>query len=397
MLSELGRAEAAASRPAAASHLEAAVALVGTPRERGALLLELGRVLHDRGRLTDASASFRRGLDEIDADGAGDTTELALDLEAGYLTSAMLDPGLAADAHRRVDAIVASDELIDSRAGRALASKAMIMRLFAGAPRTEIVAVAHRLLADGRLIEEDTADSQARTHVIGCLSWCDDFEAAEDALRLSFADARRRGSALMFAMASQLRARQRLWTGPIADAVADARAADEIWRRGAADVPATRPATAWSAGWSSRASTTRPGACSRSASTSPPRPASSRRGGTPRSGAWPPYRGDHAVALDAFLAAGRRLARAAGGQPDRVAVALGGRARRPAARRPRPGARPDRRGDHARRAVRRRRARSASRAAPPGCSNAARPRSSGCARPSSRSPPAARASSRRAR
>ena len=95
-----------------------------------------------------------------------------------------------------------------------------------------MLAIAHRLLGDGRLIEEDGADSQARTHVIGCLSWCDDYGAAEGALRLSFADARRAGRRSTFAMASQLRARQRLWTGPLPDALADARAADEIWRTG---------------------------------------------------------------------------------------------------------------------------------------------------------------------
>src|SRR3954453_1976294 len=144
----------------------------------------------------------------------------------------MLKPGLAADGRGRAEARVASGGVRGSRSGRALASKAMIMRLWAGGPRAETLAVAHRLLADGRLIEEDSADSQARTHVMGCLSWCDDYETAEHALRLSFEDARRRGSALVFAMASQLRARQRLWTGPIADAVADARAADEVWREG---------------------------------------------------------------------------------------------------------------------------------------------------------------------
>src|SRR5215208_4160920 len=250
VLADLGRAEAAAGRPAAVSHLEAATALVPAPRERAALLLEFGRVLHDAGRLADASASFRRGLRELGANEASpderrsgdgdasrasvprDGSELAIDLEAGYLTSAMLDPGLAADAHRHVDAILASEELLNIRAGRALASKAMIMRLFAGGSRDEVLAVARRLLGDGRLIEEDGADAQARTHVIGCLSWCDDYEVAEGALGLSFVDAQRRGSVLAFAMASQLRARQRLWTGAIADAVADARAANEIWRQG---------------------------------------------------------------------------------------------------------------------------------------------------------------------
>ena len=34
----------------------------------------------------------------------------------------------------------------------------------------------------------------------------------------------------MFAMASQLRSRQRLWTGPVPEAVLDARAAVDVWR-----------------------------------------------------------------------------------------------------------------------------------------------------------------------
>ena len=52
-----------------------------------------------------------------------------------------------------------------------------------------MLAVARRLLREGRLIEEDGADSQATEHVIGTLSWCDDYAAADGALRLSFADA----------------------------------------------------------------------------------------------------------------------------------------------------------------------------------------------------------------
>ena len=324
VLEELGRAEAAAGRPAAASHLEAATELVAAPRTRAALLLELGRVLHDGGRLIDASATFRRGLDELGAAavaderhaGAGDTRrvrqardadELAVDLESGYLTSAMLEPELAADAHRRVDAILASEALLSSRAGRALVSKAMIMRLFAGGPHDEILAVAHRLLGDGRLIEEDGADSQARSHVIGCLSWCDDFEAAEHALRLSFADAQRRGSVLTFAMAAQLRARQRLWTGPIAVAVADARAADEIWRTGLhMYVHASGHALV-----SGLLELGEPDEADRVLAPAGEQPAASgffaawRQSALGRVAA---YRGDDAAALEAFLAVGRRLA-----------------------------------------------------------------------------------------
>ena len=301
VLGELARAEAAAGRPEAIAHLEAAVGLVAESRERAALLLDLGRALHDAGRLTNASACFRQGLDDL---GAQDSSELAVDLEAGDLTTAMLEPSLAVAAHRRAAAISASAELLGTRAGRALASKAMIMRLWAGAPRDEILAVARKLLGDGRLIEEDTADGQARAHVIGCLSWCDDYESADRALQLSFADAQRRGSVLTFALTSQLRARQRLWTGPVGDAVADARAAHEIWRAGShMYVHAT-------------------GYCLVTALLQQDEPEEAARvleDGDAASAffaAWrlaaqgrlAAYQGDHASALEAFLATGRRLA-----------------------------------------------------------------------------------------
>ena len=80
--------------------------------------------------------------------------------------------------------------------------------------------------------------SQALWHVIGSLSWCDDYPAAEEAVQLAFADARRRGSVIAFAAASQLRARQGLWTGPVAEAVQDARAAVEGFRAGLLYLPA---------------------------------------------------------------------------------------------------------------------------------------------------------------
>jgi tetratricopeptide (TPR) repeat protein len=98
VLAELGRGEAIAGRPKAVSHLEAAIELVPDPRERGALLLEFGRELHHAGRVSEASASFRRGLDEL---GAGERSELAGRPGGWLLTSAMHTRELAADAHAR--------------------------------------------------------------------------------------------------------------------------------------------------------------------------------------------------------------------------------------------------------------------------------------------------------
>ena len=222
VLAELGRAEAAAGLPDALEHLEAAIGLADEPRQRAALLLTSGRVLQHSGRLSDACAAFQRGRDEL----GERRSELAVDLEAGHLAAAMQAPDRAAAAHRQADAILAARRP-GNRAERELASKAMIMRLWAGAPREEILAIARRLARDADIVQED---SRAIVHVAGCLSLCDDYASAETALATMFADARRRGSPSMFAAASQLRSRQRLWTGPIDDAALDARAAFDVWR-----------------------------------------------------------------------------------------------------------------------------------------------------------------------
>jgi DNA-binding CsgD family transcriptional regulator len=103
-----------------------------------------------------------------------------------------------------------------------------MMTVFAGGPRDQVLPHARRLLADGRLAEEDPADSQAMWHLIATLGWCDDHAAAREAVDLAFDEARRRGSVFAFALASMFRARHALWTGPVGDAVHDAQAAVDV-------------------------------------------------------------------------------------------------------------------------------------------------------------------------
>jgi DNA-binding CsgD family transcriptional regulator len=227
VLSELGRAEATAGWPEALAHLEAAIALVGDARERARLLLEFGRALHHSGRLTEACAAFHRGLEELDTVG-GDRNELRVELEGGYLNAALFVPDRAADAHRRGWDILARADGLTTPAEHALLGKAIMMRVWAGGPRDEVLAVARRLLKDGRLTEQDAADSQAPWQLIATLGWCDDYAASDDALRLAFADARGRGSVLAYALACVFRSRHGLWTGPIGDALHDARAALDL-------------------------------------------------------------------------------------------------------------------------------------------------------------------------
>ena len=227
VLAELGRAEAIIGRPESLSHLQAAITLVGDVRDRARLLLEFGRALHHSGRLTDACAAFRRGLDELELTDA-DNDELRVELEGGYLNAALFAPDRAADAHVRAHDIMRRADRLTSHAELALLSKAMMMQLWEGRPRDVVLGAAHRLLREGRLSEDDAAGSQTVWHVIATLGWCDDYTAAHDALRMAQADSRRRGSVLAYALACVFRSRHGLWTGQIGDAVHDARAALDI-------------------------------------------------------------------------------------------------------------------------------------------------------------------------
>jgi DNA-binding CsgD family transcriptional regulator len=228
ILAELGSAEAAAGRLEAAEHLDAAIGLVDDPRRRVELLLQYGRSLQHGGRIDEACAAFLRGLEELGPDGG----DLAIDLEGAYLTSALHDPERIDDAQERAWAVIHDEHRLDGRSARARTSRALIMGVLGGVPRSELLALARDLFGDGRLLEEDSWEVQALTYVINTLSWCDAYAEADRALDGAFEVARRRGSVIGFALASQLRSRQRMWTGPIAAAAEDASAAVDVWRGG---------------------------------------------------------------------------------------------------------------------------------------------------------------------
>jgi DNA-binding CsgD family transcriptional regulator len=145
--------------------------------------------------------------------------------EGAYLNSALFTPEWAPDAHRRARIVVSRSAALTGPAELALLSKALMMRLWAGEERVEVLTAARRLVDEGRLTVDDAADSQVPWQTIASLSWADDYDTAREALGIAFADARRRGSVLAFALAGVLRARQMLWTGPVDEAVHDARTA----------------------------------------------------------------------------------------------------------------------------------------------------------------------------
>ena len=226
VLAELGHAEAVAGRSGAVQHLQAAMRLVGAGIPRAELLLAFARALHHDGRLGEACEAFRRGLDELCVAGE-ERSELRVALEGGYLNAALFTPARAGDAHERARVLLAQASGLTSAGELALLSKALMMRLWAGEDREAVLATARRLVGDGRLSADDAADSQVPWQVIASLSWADDYASAGLGLRGAFADARRRGSVLAVALSGVLSARQMLWTGPVDEAVHDAKIA---WR-----------------------------------------------------------------------------------------------------------------------------------------------------------------------
>jgi DNA-binding CsgD family transcriptional regulator len=228
VLAELGSAEAPVMPRRGIEHLEAAIALTAEPARRAELALELGRAMHDAGRLEDACAAFARGAAELGDEGG----DLAVDLEAWYLTSAWLLPDRAQEAHRRIEAIQERVGPGATPAERALLSKALAMSVYEGRPHGPLRELARALYADGRLVDEGGIGSQAAGHVAGMLSYCDDYELAAEALARCEQYSRRTGWITWLAASRQLLARQQLWTGPIPDAITNSTSALEIFASG---------------------------------------------------------------------------------------------------------------------------------------------------------------------
>ena len=201
------------------------------------------------------------------------------------------------DAHRRAVDILAAADQLTTPAELALLSKAVTVRLWANGPRDEILTATRRLAREGPVGRADAPDSQAAWQVIATLGWCDDYETADEAIRKEIAEARRRGSVLAFAMACVLRSRHELWTGPIRDAVHDAREALEVLPDESVYVASA--AYCLVSGLVEAGEPVRPPTCSRGPSIRSPLRPSSRRGGRWRGGG-SAFRGDDEQALEAF-------------------------------------------------------------------------------------------------
>jgi DNA-binding CsgD family transcriptional regulator len=226
VLVALARAEAAAGDPACAGHLREALAVTADERGRAEILLELGWAEHHAGRFATAADSFEQGLVTAHDD------ELRANLEAGYLLSAFFDTARSAGAQARIATIAQRTPQSHSPAQRGLLAQVLFARTMLAHPHQEVLALAHHLWDDGRLLAQEGPDSQTLWHVVGTLSWADDYATSAAATAAALREAEARGSALAVARGHYARAWPRYWAGELEGAAQDSAFAIEIWDGG---------------------------------------------------------------------------------------------------------------------------------------------------------------------
>ena len=234
LLLDLGLAEAAAGETMSLEHFNAAVELLEERHAKADALYGLGQTLYRYGRQDEAAASFLRGIELFDRS----EPDLKLRFEAAY-TSAVQDVApLIRPAEEALAGWVCAlpDRRVLNGPERTMLANHAFFRAMHCDPADQVAALARRALGDGDLLREDTSEGIAVYLAIGCLLYCGHFAEAEAAVEEALADARRRGSGLAFAEASQWRAMIMLAKGRIETAMLDAQFAidgmEYGWRAG---------------------------------------------------------------------------------------------------------------------------------------------------------------------
>ncbi len=232
VLADLGYAAAAAGDARAVPYLEEALMATGDPRRRAELAHAAGRALTAGGRHREAAETFDRGLRELREAGEDEGSELALQLQSGYVGTARRDISTLPLAVARLRPAMAR-RLDGSTAGqRALLAHVAYERALVGEPCARVREAATAALAGGRLLEEDTVDGVAFHHAVAALAWADDLDGALDAIAAAVDEARRRGTAFGYASAVHARASVHYLAGRLEEALTDARVAMAAGREG---------------------------------------------------------------------------------------------------------------------------------------------------------------------
>jgi DNA-binding CsgD family transcriptional regulator len=222
-LRALGSAERRLGDSSSVEHLREALELARHPRARAATAHELALALLQRLRSQEAVEVLEAALSTVPAD----DRERALELEAELAAVGYLDLSAAPMFFERIRCLSPEVEGGRTPGERLVLSQLANQLSIAGAPARQAGELAERALGNGQLLAEQTADSLAFYHAVWVLILADRFEPAGAALDDAIADARARGSALGFAIASAVHSQLDLSRGAVADAEAQARSSIE--------------------------------------------------------------------------------------------------------------------------------------------------------------------------
>ena len=215
LLAELGRAESAAGLPTAPATLGAAIAAADPGEAATRLTLDLAASLHALGRHEEAVAALEPQL------GGYERGDLALEVEAAWVASALWVPSLAGQALARVEPLLSGTDAPRTGGQRVLLGQLAGAETLRNGNRVQAIEWALRAWGDGALLEHTSADDAVIGAITAALSEGEAFGECRAVLDACIRDARRRGLALAFATLSYVSGVLHLYEGNLPDAIAD--------------------------------------------------------------------------------------------------------------------------------------------------------------------------------
>jgi DNA-binding CsgD family transcriptional regulator/Flp pilus assembly protein TadD len=219
VLWRLGGVEARLGDPAAAEHARSAIELATEPRRRAELAFELSIGYLVAGRFEEAIGTLERALEQIDER----DEELRWRLEAQLISLARLDGRV--DLARRHLERIPRDLRGVTPGERVILAELAHAALIAGEHVETVADLVRRALGADRLVTEHSLGAWPVVNAIMVLAHTEQHELALRACDGLIARSQRKGSPIVFAVLSSIRARLHYMGGAIPDAIGDAKAA----------------------------------------------------------------------------------------------------------------------------------------------------------------------------
>ncbi|HEX4280816.1 MAG TPA: AAA family ATPase [Solirubrobacteraceae bacterium] len=234
VLAELGAAEAALGRPAAADHLEQAAAASADPRRRAELGLQLGRALDVLARHEEAAGAYDAALHELPA-APNDPDELELrdELESSFISTASIVPDLQPLALERATRVIEHAVKGPRTQGqRLLLAHAALHATTTGESAHNAIELTERAWDGGRMLSDANPQRIGWRLVTAAFLLNGELESSLEVSQAALEEARRHAWPLAFATASYVRGLPLLWQGQVTDALADLELARDARRYG---------------------------------------------------------------------------------------------------------------------------------------------------------------------